>query len=70
MACLFPVLFDKASVESPIVDAETKTKKVNSLFGTLTLGYKDTYYLEATGRNDWSSTLPSMINHIFILPWE
>lgn len=49
----------KASVESPIVDAETKTKKVNSLFGTLTLGYKDTYYLEATGRNDWSSTLPS-----------
>ena len=49
----------KASVESPNVDAETKTKKVNSLFGTLTLGYKDTYYLEATGRNDWSSTLPS-----------
>ena len=46
----------KASVESPIVDAETKTKKVNSLFGTLTLGYKDTYYLEATGRNDLSST--------------
>ena len=32
---------------------------MNSLFGTLTLGYKDTYYLEATGRNDWSSTLPS-----------
>lgn len=29
------------------------------MFGTLTLGYKDTYYLEATGRNDWSSTLPS-----------
>ena len=42
----------KASVESPIVSAETSTKKVNSLFGTLTLGYKDTYYLEATGRND------------------
>ena len=55
----------KASVESPIVDAETKTKKVNSLFGTLTLGYKDTYYLEATGRNDWSSTLAKGNNSYF-----
>lgn len=55
----------KASVESPIVSAETSKKKVNSLFGTLTLGYKDTYYLEATGRNDWSSTLPSTDNSYF-----
>lgn len=47
-----------ASVESPTVSSEAKKKKVNSLFGTLTLGYRDTYYLEATGRNDWSSTLP------------
>ncbi len=49
----------KASVESPNVSASTRTKKVNSMFGTLTLGYKDTYYIEATGRNDWSSTLPA-----------
>ena len=41
-----------ASVESPTVEASTREKKVNSMFGTLTLGYKDTYYLEATGRND------------------
>lgn len=58
MACLFPVLFDAFRRKSDR-GCGTKTKKVNSLFGTLTLGYKDTYYLEATGRNDWSSTLPS-----------
>ncbi len=47
-----------ASVESPTVGVASSRKKVNSMFGTLTLGYKDTYYLEASGRNDWSSTLP------------
>ena len=54
-----------ASVESPTVEASTREKKVNSMFGTLTLGYKDTYYLEATGRNDWSSTLPTDDNSYF-----
>lgn len=28
------------------------------VFGDLTLGYKNFAYLEVTGRNDWSSTLP------------
>lgn len=49
----------KASVETPTIGVSTSSKKVNSLFGTATFSYKDTYYLEATGRNDWSSTLPS-----------
>ena len=48
-----------ASVELPYVYPGTQKKSVNSLFGTVTLGYKDTYFIEATGRNDWSSTLPS-----------
>ncbi|WP_081652321.1 SusC/RagA family TonB-linked outer membrane protein [Cyclobacterium qasimii] len=33
-------------------------KKVNSLFGQASLGYKNTVYLDVTARNDWSSTLP------------
>lgn len=32
-------------------------KMVNSLYGFMTLGWDDTYYLDITGRNDWSSTL-------------
>lgn len=54
-----------ASVETPEVDADTSRKQVNSLFGTLTLGYKDTYYLDVTGRNDWTSTLPVNENSYF-----
>ena len=32
--------------------------QVQSLFGTATLSYNDYLFLEATGRNDWSSALP------------
>ena len=34
-------------------------KGVNSLFGLVNLGYKDMIFLDLTGRNDWSSTLPN-----------
>ena len=33
-------------------------KAVNSIYGLATLGFKDMVYLDLTGRNDWSSTLP------------
>lgn len=34
-------------------------KKLNSLYAFLNLSYKSYLYLDVTGRNDWSSTLPS-----------
>ena len=34
-------------------------KRVNSLYGKLSLSWNSTYYLDITGRNDWSSTLRS-----------
>lgn len=34
-------------------------KKLNSVYGFLDLSYKNFLYLNATARNDWSSTLPS-----------
>src|SRR5699024_7339136 len=33
-------------------------KGVRSLYGTVSVGYKQMIYLDVTGRNDWSSTLP------------
>ncbi len=33
-------------------------KKLNSLYAFLNLSYKNYLYLDVTGRNDWSSTLP------------
>jgi TonB-linked SusC/RagA family outer membrane protein len=40
-------------------------KLVYSLYGTASLGYRDMAYLNLTGRNDWSSTLPSDNNSYF-----
>jgi len=33
--------------------------EINSVYGILNLSYKDYLFLEGSGRNDWSSTLPS-----------
>lgn len=40
-------------------------KRINGLYGSLSLGYKDFIYLDVTGRNDWSSTLPKENNSYF-----
>lgn len=43
---------------SPWGDTYSSQKRMNSLFGQLILSYKTFAYLDFTGRNDWSSTLP------------
>jgi iron complex outermembrane receptor protein len=40
-------------------------KKINSLYSFLHLSYKNYLFVELTGRNDWSSTLPSNANSYF-----
>ncbi len=40
-------------------------KQINSLFGLINLSYKNFLYLQITGRNDWSSTLPTENNNYF-----
>lgn len=40
-------------------------RRLIGLFGDVTLGYKDTFYLDLTARNDWSSTLPINSNSFF-----
>lgn len=39
--------------------------KQQSVFGQATVGYKDFVFLTATGRNEWSSTLPAGSNSFF-----
>ncbi|MEP7267707.1 MAG: SusC/RagA family TonB-linked outer membrane protein [Saprospiraceae bacterium] len=41
------------------------SKKVNSLYGSASIGFKDFFYLDFAGRNDWSSTLPKNANSYF-----
>jgi len=48
----------KASVNPVTVSQAKYHQQVNSLFGRIGFSWNSTIYIEATGRNDWSSTLP------------
>src|SRR5690606_40571444 len=39
--------------------------RVNSLYGSLRFGFRNVWFIEATGRNDWPSTLPEANNSYF-----
>lgn len=48
-----------------LAEFELTEKKINSLYALTNFSYKDKIYLDITGRNDWSSTLPSHNNSYF-----
>jgi len=43
----------------------TSQLRRNSIFGSASIGFKSFLYLDVTGRNDWSSTLPEDNNSYF-----
>lgn len=43
------------------------TKQINSIYGSASVGYRHTYYLEGTLRGDKSSTLPAG-NNVYVYP--
>ncbi|MFN8349628.1 MAG: SusC/RagA family TonB-linked outer membrane protein [Spirosomataceae bacterium] len=53
------------SVERPNVSVGANAKQVNSVYGKLTLSYKNMLFVDATGRNDWSSTMPKTSRSYF-----
>lgn len=55
------------SVGRPNIDDYREEKEVNSFFGSVTLGFLDMVYLDASLRNDWSSTLP-VDNNSYLYP--
>ncbi|MEN7546894.1 SusC/RagA family TonB-linked outer membrane protein [Rapidithrix thailandica] len=46
-------------------DEWDRGRRVNSVYGSISLGFRDMLFLDFTGRNDWSSTLPASKNHFF-----
>lgn len=44
-------------VDKPYTAISDKNKKVNSVYGMASFGYKNMMFIDATLRNDWSSTL-------------
>ena len=46
------------SAAPPLLHNIIQEKRVNSLYGLATLSFRDWAFVDVTGRNDWSSTLP------------
>ncbi|MCK6693405.1 MAG: TonB-dependent receptor [Thermoanaerobaculia bacterium] len=53
------------SVERPFVQTTVTEKQIESLFGGASFGWNSTIFLDLTGRQDWSSTLPEAGNGFF-----
>ncbi len=49
----------------PVLTAIDRNKIVNSVYGLATLSFRNKYFLDITGRNDWSSALPLQNNSFF-----
>ncbi|WP_163410410.1 SusC/RagA family TonB-linked outer membrane protein [Flavobacterium ajazii] len=59
--------FTLTNLQSTTVTPDYSKKKINSLYGSSQLSYKDYLYLDLTARNDWSSALPAD-NRSFFYP--
>lgn len=53
--------------EKPVVNSLLTERKMNSLYGSAQIGWKNAVYLDATFRNDWSSTM-SKANRSYFYP--
>jgi len=53
------------AAQKPDVFDRTERKRVNSVLGQAQLGFRDFAFIDVTGRNDWSSTLPAENNSFF-----
>ena len=49
----------------PTLTDRRSTQRVNSLYGSAQLAFADLWFVDVTGRNDWSSTLPESSRSYF-----
>src|SRR5690606_20832053 len=59
---------NNAEQGNQIVSQHVMKKRLLGVYGDLWVPYSDMVYLSATGRNNWSSTLP-LANRSFFYPW-
>ncbi len=61
-----PGIYSFNNTRRPLeVSVNNSEKRINSLYGFARFAYDDKLYLDLTGRNDWSSTLPTDNNSYF-----
>lgn len=65
-ALVVPGIYNVGNAQNtPFIQANEERKLVNSLYGQAQFNYSDYLFLDLTGRNDWSSTLPAGNNSYF-----
>ncbi len=52
-------------INNPIVSTADNNRVINSIYGLVSLSFDEKVYVDITGRNDWSSTLPAQNNSFF-----
>ena len=58
-------LYNYSNAESTVTTNEVTHRRLMGVYFDATLGYKNFLFLDITGRNDWSSTLPKKHNSYF-----
>ncbi|MBC7789937.1 MAG: TonB-dependent receptor, partial [Anaerolineae bacterium] len=65
-ALVIPAVYNVGNAQyTPVTDAYEEHKKVNSLYGMAQVALNNYLFVDVTGRNDWSSTLPKDGNSYF-----
>jgi len=64
---IIPNYYNLKNASNVKIENFTYNRRVASVYGSASLGYNDILYVDATVRNDWSSTLPTHANS-FIYP--
>ncbi|MFN3800166.1 SusC/RagA family TonB-linked outer membrane protein [Belliella pelovolcani] len=52
-------------INNPFIATRDNNRVINSLYGLFTVSFDEKVYLDISGRNDWSSTLPVQNNSFF-----
>lgn len=52
-------------VNNPVLSTSNSNRVINSLYGLVSMDFDEKVFLDITGRNDWSSTLPVQNNSFF-----
>ncbi|RAJ09253.1 TonB-linked SusC/RagA family outer membrane protein [Arenibacter echinorum] len=60
-----PEYYSYTNLSTLTTTPDNRRTGVNSLFGSIDIGYKELAFLTLTGREDWFSTLSPENNHIF-----
>jgi len=60
-----PGFYDLSNTTNLYAFRATTNRRYAGFFGSAKVGFREALYLELTGRNDWSSTLPTQNNSFF-----